>query len=94
MFLNHLKQTRIKEIVNIEVLKGNIGKKMDYYCSPAILAAASFLLILILETVLLIALIPQKISPNTTEKNPIVKNTLMIEGIGVIAIHHEFITHF
>jgi hypothetical protein len=27
-------------------------------------------------------------------KNPIVKNTLMIEGIGVIAMQHEIITHF
>ncbi|MCK5409580.1 MAG: hypothetical protein KAJ30_04890, partial [Candidatus Heimdallarchaeota archaeon] len=70
------------------------GNKKDDYCSPAILAAASFLLILLLETVLLIALIPQKISPKTKVKNPIVKNTLMIEGIGVIAMQHEIITHF
>ena len=58
---------------------------MDYICSPAILAAANFLLIRLLETDLLIALIPQKISPKTIEKNPIVKNTLIIEGIFVIA---------
>lgn len=61
------------------------GKKIDYYCSPAILAATSFLLIRLLETVLLIDLIPQKISPKTIEKNPIVRKTLMIEGIFVIA---------
>lgn len=81
-------------MLTLSVKRRDKGKKTDYCCSPAILAAASFLLILLLETVLLIALIPQKISPKTKVKNPIVKNTLMIEGIGVIAMQHEIITHF
>jgi len=61
------------------------GETIDYCCSPAILAATSFLLILLLAIVLLIELIPQKISPKINEKNAIVKNTLIIEGINVIA---------
>lgn len=71
------------------LLRIDKGEKTDYNFSPAILAAASFLLILLLDTVLLISLIPQNISPKTTEKNPIVKNTLMIDGISVIANFYD-----
>jgi len=49
----------------------------------AILAAASFLLSLLLETVFDNFLIPQKTKPKSKVKNPIVIKTLITEGMNM-----------
>jgi hypothetical protein len=58
--------------------------KNNFYsacCPLAILAAANFLLSLLLEIDLVIFLIPQKTKPKTRPKNPIVIKTLTTEGM-------------